>query len=257
MPPTGDLIAKAAELLRDARQVTALTGAGLSTQSGIPDFRSPDSGLWAHTDPLEVASLLSFRYHPERFFAWVRPLVSLMLSAQPNAAHRALADLEARGTISTLITQNIDELHQRAGSRRVLEIHGSIETATCVRCHARFPGDTNREAFLRDGSLPHCPDCGGLLKPDVVLLGEQLRASVLQAAHAAARDCDVMLVAGSSLEVLPAGGLPEEALLFGARLIIVNLQPTYLDERADVVIHGDVVEVLPLIAAALGAAPDV
>jgi NAD-dependent deacetylase len=142
---TTALIADAAELLSRARAVVALTGAGLSTPSGIPDFRSPQSGLWAHTDPLEVASLLTFRYEPERFFAWVRPLATLMRQAQPNPAHWALADLEARGRLTTVITQNIDELHRRAGSRHLLELHGSLETApapefgacarrTCLRC---------------------------------------------------------------------------------------------------------------------------
>ncbi len=245
-------IAQAADLLRHARSALALTGAGLSTPSGIPDFRSPQSGLWAQADPLEVASLLTFRYEPERFFAWVRPLAALVRQARPNPAHTALAQLEAAGRLKSVLTQNIDGLHRRAGSRSVLELHGGLATATCVRCYKRWPGEPVLDAFIDSGTLPSCADCGGLLKPDVTLMGEELAAGVLRAARWAARDCDVMLVAGCSLEVMPAAGLPLDALEHGARLILVNWQPTYVDERAAVLIEGDVAEVLPQIALAAG-----
>jgi NAD-dependent deacetylase len=229
-----------------------LTGAGVSTRSGIPDFRSPQSGLWAKSDPLEVASLLTFRYEPERFFEWVRPLASLIRRAQPNSAHTALAALEAAGRLRQVLTQNIDGLHQRAGSRQVLELHGGLSTATCVRCFARQPGLALIDAFIETGRAPLCPGCSALLKPDVTLMGEELAVGVLQAARQAARDCDVMLVAGCSLEVMPAAGLPLEALEHGAKLILVNYHPTYMDEQATVLIEGDVAEVLPLLAQAAG-----
>jgi NAD-dependent deacetylase len=250
-------IAQAAALLRRARSAVALTGAGLSTPSGIPDFRSPQTGLWAQTDPLEVASLLTFRYEPERFFAWVRPLAALLRQARPNAGHNALAALEAAGRLQAVITQNIDGLHHRAGSQRVLALHGGLESATCVRCFARWPGKPVLEAFIETGALPYCTGCGGLLKPDVTLMGEELPVAVLHAAQQAARECDVMLVAGCSLEVMPAAGLPLEALRHGAQLILVNFRPTYIDERATVLIEGDVAEVLPQIAQAAGGGTDV
>jgi NAD-dependent deacetylase len=247
-------IARAAALWRQAHSVVALTGAGLSTGSGIPDFRSPWSGLWTGADPMVVASLETFRYTPETFFAWVRPLAGQMRGAEPNAAHRALASLETQGRLHTVITQNIDELHRRAGSQRVLEIHGSLGTATCVRCLRAWPAAELLDRFVADGLLPRCPACAGLLKPDVTLMGEELLASVWRDARQAARRCDLMIVAGSSLEVMPAGGLPVEAVNSGAQLIIINQEPTYVDERADVVIHADVNQVLPRMLDAIGGA---
>jgi NAD-dependent deacetylase len=246
------LIRKAADFLRHARAAVALTGAGISTPSGIPDFRSPGAGAWEKVDPMEVASLTAFRYHPEVFYNWVRPLAAAIHHARPNPAHRALADLEAAGRIKVVITQNIDELHTRAGSRRVLEIHGSLREATCGQCHRVWPGAPMLEKFIADGAVPRCPDCGGVLKPNVILMGEQLPAALLREAQAAARRCDVMLVAGSSLEVMPSAGLPLEAITRGARLVLVNREPTYLDDRADVLIHADVAQALPQMAAAAG-----
>ncbi len=252
MPELAPSIALAAGLLRQARAAVALTGAGVSTRSGIPDFRSPQSGLWAKSDPLEVASLLTFRYEPERFFEWVRPLAGLIRRAQPNPAHTALAALEAARRLRQVLTQNIDGLHQQAGSRQVLELHGGLATATCARCFARQPGLPLIDDFIETGQAPLCPRCGGLLKPDVTLMGEELDVGVLHAARRAARDCDVMLVAGCSLEVMPVAGLPLEALEHGAKLILVNYHPTYMDEQATVLIEGDVAEVLPLLAQAAG-----
>jgi NAD-dependent deacetylase len=245
-------IARAGALLREARSAVALTGAGISTPSGIPDFRSPGSGLWEERDPFEFASLSAFRYHPEKFFNWVRPLAALIHSATPNAAHRALAALEAAGRLQAVITQNIDGLHRLAGNQRVFEIHGSLASATCRECHRTVPGRLPLERFIHDGVIPVCEACGGILKPDVILMEEQLPAVVFHRAREAARQADLMLVAGSSLEVLPAAGLPIEVTRAGGRLIIVNLGPTYLDERADVHITGDVAEVLPQIVTAAG-----
>jgi len=251
MAEYSEQVEQASALWRRSQRVVALTGAGMSTGSGIPDFRGPQAGLWSASDSIAVASLETFRYAPEKFFAWVRPLASQIRQAQPNAAHQALAALESQGKLDTLITQNIDELHRRAGSRHVLELHGSLHTATCVACQRVWPGSDLVDRFVADGQMPHCLTCGGLLKPDVILMGEQLPVAVMRAAQAAARQCDLMLVAGSSLEVMPAAGLPVEALNNGARLVVVNEQPTYVDERAEVVICGDVVQVLPQLAAAI------
>lgn len=239
----------AVDILKTSNNGVVLSGAGHSTPSGIPDFRSTDSGLWERYDPFEVASLTAFRYRPEKFFEWIRPLALEMQGAEPNAAHVAVARLEEAGIVKTVITQNIDRLHQRAGSKNVLEVHGSMETLTCIGCYTQVPADTYVERFVREGEIPHCPVCGDILKPDVVLFGEQLPVKTWLKAQKASRNCDVMIVAGSSLEVLPVAGLPMRALENGAHLIIVNHSETYIDVRADVVIHEDVARVLPRIVA--------
>jgi NAD-dependent deacetylase len=239
---------RAADLLRGARLAVALTGAGLSTPSGIPDFRSAGTGLWERVDPMAVASLSSFRYDPEAFFGFLRPLASQILQAVPNAAHRALARLELAGRLAGVITQNIDQLHQRAGSRRVVEVHGNVRRATCIVCYQEFEAGPYLDQFLQAAVVPRCPECGGVLKPNVILFGEQLPRTPFEQARAWCAACDVILVAGSSLEVTPASRLPQLAVEAGARLIIVNREPTYLDPRADAVLHGDVVEVLPELA---------
>jgi len=247
--------ARAADLIRRSRYLVALTGAGISTPSGIPDFRSEGSGLWTIYDPMEVASIWAFSRRPEAFFEWVRPLARRIREAQPNPAHYALARLEAAGILKALITQNIDDLHQKAGSRRVIEVHGHLREATCIRCYHKVAAAPYLEAFLQDGTIPRCPQCGGVLKPDIILFGEQLPVRAFMAAQQEARRADVFLVAGSSLEVAPAGDLPLLAKEHGARLVIINLSPTAADRYADVRIQGDVAEVLPqLVDAVLGPA---
>ena len=244
-------IAEAAELIKNSRYLVALTGAGHSTASGIPDFRSPDSGLWERSDPMAVASIWSFRQNPKSFYEWLRPLVRTMLDAQPNAAHVAMAELERRGFLKALITQNIDNLHQRAGSHKVYELHGHMREATCVRCYKVVPVDPLIEPLLAEGKVPYCA-CGGALKPNVILFGEQLPIRVFNAALQEAKRSDLLLVAGSSLEVIPAADIPFVALSHGAKGIIVNFQPTDFDRHARVAIHGDVTEILPAIVTALG-----
>lgn len=241
-------IEDAAELFRKARRVVALTGAGISTPSGIPDFRSEGTGLWSRDEPMEVASLSTFRTHPERFFAWFRPLAGQILNAEPNAAHKALVELESPGREITIITQNIDVLHQKAGSKKVVEMHGSVSTMTCTQCFTKFESRSFVQGFIETGVLPLCPKCKSVLKPDVILFGEQLPQMAWYEAQRAARQCDLMLVAGSSLEVLPVAGLPMQALDRGAHLIIVNNTPTYLNVRADVVLTRDISTTLPEIA---------
>jgi NAD-dependent deacetylase len=241
----------AADLLRSFHHGVVLSGAGISTPSGIPDFRSAGSGLWKRFDPFEVASLSAFRYHPEKFFAWFRSLAQIMWQAEPNAAHFALAQLERAGCITTIITQNIDGLHQQAGSSRVLEVHGTLQTLTCIGCYRQFDSAGFIEPYLERGEIPRCPGCYHILKPNAVLFEEQLPARTWLQARQACRECDLILVTGSSLEVMPVAGLPMQAVEHGARLILINQSPTYLDVRADVVLRGDLAEILPRIAAAV------
>jgi NAD-dependent deacetylase len=246
----GEDISRAAALIRQARHAVALTGAGSSTCSGIPDFRSPGTGLWERADPMEVASITNFRRHPEAFYEWIRPFVATLLAAEPNPSHLALAELEAGGWMQAVITQNIDDLHQRAGSREVLELHGHIREVTCSRCRRVLPTRDVLVDYLAAGGVPRCGECGGVVKPNVVLFGEQLPLGALNAAMAHVNRADLMLVAGSSLEVAPASQLPLLVHERGGYLIVVNLAPTYIDRVADVVIYGDVADVLPRIAQA-------
>jgi NAD-dependent deacetylase len=239
----------AAKLIREAGHAVVLTGAGISTPSGIPDFRSAGSGLWTLYNPMEVASLTAFRHHPEKFFDWLRGLALKMVQAQPNPAHIALAQLERAGAIQTIITQNIDRLHQRAGSKHVLEVHGTMSTLTCISCYRQYGADRFIKPYVENGQIPRCPNCGNVLKPDVVLFEEQLPFRTWLQAQTETNECDLMLVCGSSLEVIPVAHLPYQALESGAHLIVVNDTPTYIDERADVVLREDVAEVVPRIAA--------
>lgn len=245
---TLEAIEYAAGLIREARHVTVLTGAGLSTPSGIPDFRSEGSGLWSRDEPLEVASLMTFRTHPESFFEWFRPLARQIFLAQPNAAHIALAKLEAQGHLQAVLTQNIDMLHHKAGSKRVLELHGTLSSLSCTQCYRRFGYETYLFPFVETGKIPRCPECSAVLKPDVILFGEQLPQKVLFDAQCESRNCDLMFVIGSSLEVLPVAGLPMQALDRGAHLVIINTGFTYLNVRADIVLPEDVATIIPAIA---------
>jgi NAD-dependent deacetylase len=243
-------IQQAARLLRGAQYPVALTGAGMSTPSGIPDFRSPGTGLWQGINPMSVASIYAFRRHPEAFYDWMRPLAQIVLEAKANPGHLALAELEVQGCLRAIITQNIDNLHQEAGSTEVLEIHGHLREATCIDCYGVQPTDSLLSAFLSSGTIPRCPHCGGVMKPNAVLFGEQLPAEVYNAALAHLDSADLLLIAGSSLEVVPVCRLPSRVYLQGGRLIVINLTPTIADDVADVVIHDDVAEVLPLVAEA-------
>lgn len=241
-------IHQAVELVRSLGNGVVLTGAGISTPSGIPDFRSAGSGLWSRYDPMEVASLSAFRYQPEKFLAWFHPLAKNIFHALPNPAHLALATLEKLGYLHTIITQNIDGLHQRAGSNKVLEVHGTLESLTCIGCFQRYSSNSFISRYIEDNEIPRCPGCGGILKPDVVLYEEQLPRKTWLKARQACNNCSYILVAGSSLEVTPVATLPLEALDNNAKLILINQDPTYLDPRADVLMRGDVADILPQIA---------
>jgi len=244
-------VEQAIDLLLASRRTVALTGAGISTPSGIPDFRGQRSGMWLEADPLAVASIWAFHDCPEQFYRWIRPLMVKALAAQPNAAHMALAALEQRGQLAAVITQNIDSLHLRAGSRRVLELHGHTRTATCLDCHHSVAADPLWSAVLGGVQPSPCLECGGLLKPDVVLFGEPLPYETLTAAQHETLAADVMLIIGSSLEVMPAADLPLLAKRRGATTILINLTPTPLDDRMDVVIRADVVKTLQQLRRAL------
>jgi len=238
----------AAELLRKAKNAVVLTGAGISTPSGIPDFRSEGTGLWSRDEPMEAASLNTFRTAPERFFVWFRPLANKIFIAEPNPAHVALAKLEKAGRVHCIITQNVDTLHHKAGSKNVIEMHGTLRTLSCTQCFHQAESQQYLKSFVEHGKLPYCEKCGGLMKPDAILYGEQLPQRAWQDALRNSRQCDLMLVAGSSLEVLPVAGLPMQAIDRGAHLIILNNSTTYLDVRADFIIREDLAEVLPAIA---------
>jgi len=246
-----DLVNTAARLITATSSGVVLTGAGISTPSGIPDFRSPGSGVWSRFNPMEVATLSAFRYQPENFFAWLHPMAKKIFHALPNPAHYALEILEKAGYMQTIITQNIDGLHQRAGSDQVLEVHGTFETLTCIACYQKYPSGEFISSFIDKGTPPRCPDCDQILKPDVILYEEQLPRKIWLKAQKACQNCGVILVAGSSLEVIPAATLPQRALENNAMLIIVNQSPTYLDSQAKVRIYGDVAEILPLISQAV------
>lgn len=241
-------IKNAADTIYHAKQAVVLSGAGISTPSGIADFRSAKSGLWQRYDPFEVASLNSFRYNPEKFFNWMRPLAADIFHATPNAAHVAIADLEKNGFIKQVITQNIDGLHQKAGSMNVIEVHGSLETLSCIHCFQVYPGEGYIDDYIENGVIPRCPECQGVLKPDVILFGEQLPSKAWLKANQISKQCDLMIVVGSSLEVLPVAGLPMRAIENGAHLIIINNSQTYMDVRADVVFAEDVITILPEIS---------
>jgi len=215
-----------AALLREREPCVVLTGAGISTESGIPDFRST-SGIWADVDPLEVASIQAFRRDPGRVWGFYRERIDLLQAAEPNAGHLALAELERRGLVQAVVTQNIDSLHSRAGSQDVVEVHGSIRSAQCLGCLWSEPAAAVL-AQLEERAVPECPRCGRPLKPGVVLFGELLPAGALERATELARAAGLVLVVGSSLEVWPVAGLPLEAPAFA----VVNHGPTALDERA-------------------------
>jgi NAD-dependent deacetylase len=235
-----DLIKKAADLLSKANHAVVFTGAGISTPSGIPDFRSPQSGLWNDSDPLKVASLWAFRKSPKDFFDWIRPLAINSESAKPNLAHLGLANLENMGIIKSVITQNIDGLHHKAGSINVLELHGSAQSATCPSCGRKHNRDYFHTTITLGEDFPRCLNCNSIIKPDVVLFGESLPQDTWNKAYHECMLADLILVIGSSLEVSPANTLPETALLNGAILLINNLGETYLDDKATLILKMDV-----------------
>lgn len=239
---TDTAVAELAAILSRARRAIAFTGAGISVESGIPHFRG-EGGLWTQFDPYKVAHIDTFRRDPAQY--WTYSLNHRRTDAEPNPAHRALVELERRGQLVAVVTQNTDGLHQTAGSRRVIELHGSSHGVVCLDCERRFPR-VEIDRLNREQCPPTCPACGGrFLKPTVVLFGEALPMDALHEAQSLAMAADLVLIVGSSLQVYPAAGIPRLALEHGAELGIVNAEPTPFDDRAAVVIHGKAGEVLP------------
>jgi len=235
-------VARLATLLLEAQPCVVLTGAGISTESGIPDFRSP-TGLWARIDPLEYGSIQAFRADPDKVWQFYAPRFSMLTSAEPNAAHLALAELERLGLVQAVVTQNIDLLHERAGSRDVVEVHGSIRTSSCRGCDVSYPLAAVLP-LVEETGVPRCERCGAVLKPDVVFFGELMPVEAMNRASQLAREAALLLVVGSSLEVYPVAGLPQETLERGGAVAIVNRGTTPYDSRAEVRIDGSAGEVL-------------
>jgi NAD-dependent deacetylase len=245
-------VQRLAALVRELQPVVALTGAGISTESGIPDFRSP-SGIWAEFDPREYATLDAFRADPVKVWSFYRLRYGALTEAQPNAGHVALAQLERAGHVRAVVTQNIDTLHERAGSREVVEVHGSIRTCSCPSCGQRYLREEVL-GFLQEGAdAPRCEDDGAVLKPDVVFFGELLPEAAIDRAYELAREARLLLVVGSGLEVWPVSLLPDETVRAGGRVAIVNKGPTTFDGEAVLKIEGSAGEILAGLARELGA----
>jgi NAD-dependent protein deacetylase/lipoamidase len=242
-------IRRTAQAILDSIQVVVLTGAGISVESGIPDFRSP-GGLWTRFDPLLYGTYESFINNPERFWEMAKELNPTLENAEPNPAHYALAELERLGKCRAVITQNIDHLHQRAGSTEVLELHGTHRTGHCMKCRRLFTLEEMKELSKDNTQVPYCPDDQGAIKPDVVLFGEPLDARVLSKAAELAATSDLMMVVGCSLEVYPAAALPDYTKRSKGRLAFFNTIPTCHDHRADIICLGMAGEALPAVVEA-------
>jgi len=235
-----------AALVRERQPCVVLTGAGISTESGIPDFRSP-AGIWAQYDPMEYATIGAFRRDPVKVWEFYALRFEMLTRAEPNLGHRALAELEQRGLVEAVLTQNIDGLHARAGSSEVVELHGSIRTASCLECGERVPLESV-VAALHKAPAPGCPRCTAILKPDVVMFGELLPGDAIDRAIELAHQAGLLLVVGSSLEVYPVAGLPEETVSAGGEVAIVNRGATPFDGLASIKIDGAAGETLEALA---------
>ncbi len=231
-------IERAAELVHASSKIVVFTGAGVSTESGIPDFRSP-GGIWSRYQPVEFGEFLASREARERYWIRSRETYPALVQAQPNPAHLAIAQLEQMGKLDCVITQNIDGLHQKAGNspEKVIELHGNTHWVVCLNCSHRSPR-SDWQPILESGVLvPECPDCGGILKVLTVSFGQPMPEWETREAERRSRQCDLFIAVGSSLVVYPAAQMPAYAVKAGARLVIVNLTPTYIDDHADVVIR--------------------
>jgi NAD-dependent deacetylase len=233
-----------AELIASAKRLVAFTGAGISTESGIPDFRSPQ-GIWTKLDPADFTFERYVSSEEHRKKMWRMRVERATTRYEPNAAHRALVDLERAKILDSVITQNVDGLHHDAGSTTVFELHGSPKTVWCIVCRARTPAEETYARVRAGEDDPRCHDCGGILKSGMILFNEPMPLDVIEAAYERARLADVMLVVGSSLAVYPAADIPMEAMRCGARVAIVNAEPTPMDRVAEVVVHGRAGDVLP------------
>jgi NAD-dependent deacetylase len=245
---------RVAALVRDAGTVVALTGAGISVPSGIPDFRTPGAGLWADVDPMAVAHIDAWRADPQRFWAFYDHRFQTLDGKEPNGAHRALADLERRGLLAAVVTQNIDRLHRVAGTRELVEVHGSIATSSCLGCGSRAElAEVRRRVEAAPDGVPRCEACDAPLKPDVVLFGEWLPVAAIERAQALCASADVLLCIGTSLEVHPVAALPELTHAAGGDVVLVTKGPTPWDGRAACKLDGDVEEELDALVEAIDA----
>ena len=242
--------ARLAAMLVEAEHAVVLTGAGISVPSGIPDFRTPGTGMWEKVDPMKVAHIDAFHRDPDRFWQFYGERFASLREKQPNRAHEIIVELERRGLVRGVITQNVDMLHRRAGSEGVVEVHGSIEHSVCLECGGRQDLDRVLELMAAAPGAPECPACVSPLKPDVVLFGELLPGQAMAEAHALAAKADLMVAVGSSLEVYPVASLPEVTLQGGGRLALVTQGPTPYDQHAEVKLSGDVVRELEAVLAA-------
>jgi NAD-dependent deacetylase len=248
---TSERALRVAELLHESASAVVLTGAGVSVPSGIPDFRTPGKGLWEKVDPMKVAHIDVFRRDPDRFWHFYGDRFATLDHKEPNPAHEVIAELEYRGLIRGVITQNIDRLHRKAGSENVVEVHGSIEWSVCLECGARVGIEQVLEQLRRGAGTPECEACIRPLKPDVVLFGELLPEAAMSEAYALASEADLMLAIGSSLEVYPVASLPGVTLDAGGRLALVTQGSTPYDRKAEVKLTGDVVDELDAVLDAL------
>lgn len=249
MEPSTDAVGRLAELIAGSRRTIALTGAGMSTESGLPDYRGA-TGLWRNRRFEELASVRMWATHPVEFWVFYHERIRAIGAARPNPGHLALAELERRGALDLVITQNVDGLHQAAGSRAVHEAHGTLAEVECLACRWRGPSAVAHDQLDAGAEVPVCPACGDVLKPAVVLFGELLSSAFATVASEVER-CDVLLVLGTSLQVPPVAYLPGDALGAGATLAIVNDGPTAFDARATVRIAGRTGEILPELLARL------
>jgi len=233
-------IEQAVKLIREHRNFYALTGAGMSTESGIPDFRSPGTGIWERVDPIATSSVEVLYKNPKLFYEVGFARFAGIAAAEPNQGHYVLAVMEKIGLLKGLITQNIDGLHVQAGSKKVWEVHGHLRSGYCLGCQRRYPFEELVQQVELKRIPPMCDFCFNMLRPDVILFGDPMPALFFEARETLEQDCDLMLVAGSSLVVYPVADLPRLA----RKLIIINLEPTDFDYKADVVIRGKCGQVL-------------
>jgi NAD-dependent deacetylase len=247
----GSQATRLAEMIREARSALVLTGAGVSVPSGIPDFRSPGTGMWEKVDPMEVAHIDVFRREPDRFWHFYADRFASLVSKEPNDAHFAIAELERRGLIRGVVTQNVDRLHRQAGSSNVIEVHGSIEWSVCPECGGRTSLEKVLEVLSDHPGAPECPACIAPLKPDVVLFGEMLPEDAISDAYALAAEADLIICVGSSLEVFPVATLPGVTRDGGGRIALITQGPTPYDRDAELKLTGDVVDGLSAVMAAL------
>jgi NAD-dependent deacetylase len=239
-------IQRFAQLIIDSNNVVALTGAGMSTESGIPDFRSPETGLWTKVDPYEFASITSYRSNASKNLSSMLEMGLTIFKARPNKGHRALTRLQKLGKLQGIMTQNIDRLHQKAKTTNIVEFHGNVMEAICMQCRKIFPITMMVNQALT-GKVPSCEECNGLLKPNAVFFGEPLASKDLAAADEMVENCDLLIILGSSLVVYPVAFYPHKALSAGAKLAIINIQKTDMDSSCEVVIHENIGDVFPKI----------